>query len=104
MFEKACSEDEPTCKVTFYFPSQLSKTSVLAETVNLVGDFNGWSETETPMTKLEDGRFSVTLELERGREYQFRYLVNHSEWHNDWQADKYVPNPFMGDNSVIVVD
>jgi hypothetical protein len=29
-------------------------------------------------------------------------LVNGAEWHNDWQADKYVPNPFSGDNSVVI--
>ena len=54
------------------------------------------------MEKLKDGRFKTTLDLEKDREYQFRYLVNGSEWHNDWEADKYVPNPFSGDNSVVV--
>ena len=55
------------------------------------------------MKRQKDGSFSITLDLEPGREYQFRYLVNNSEWHNDWQADKYTPNPFSGDNSVVVV-
>jgi len=40
--------------------------------------------------------------LSAGREYQFRYLVDGQDWYNDWQADKYVPNNFGGDNSVVV--
>jgi 1,4-alpha-glucan branching enzyme len=85
-----------TVKVTFYLPDSIS-----AENVYLVGDFNGWDEQATPMEKLKDGRYKATLDLEKGREYQFRYLVNGSDWHNDWNADRYVPNPFSGDNSVI---
>ncbi|MEO1287586.1 MAG: isoamylase early set domain-containing protein, partial [Chloroflexota bacterium] len=84
------------CKVTFYTPEEIE-----AEEVNLVGDFNGWDEGATPMEKLKDGRFKVILPLDKDEEYQFRYLVNGAEWHNDWEADKYVPNPFLGDNSVV---
>ncbi len=96
MLKKQFLKSKPVCKVTFYAPDSLQ-----ADTVHLVGDFNNWSETDTPMKQLKDGRFSVTLDLETGREYQFRYLVNGTEWHNDWEADKYVPNPFIGDNSVV---
>jgi 1,4-alpha-glucan branching enzyme len=97
MLKKQHLKSRPVCKVTFYLPA-----AVKAETVHLVGDFNEWDEHSHPMTQLKDGRFSITLELDLGQEYQFRYLVNQSEWHNDWEADKYVPNPFSGDNSVII--
>ena len=40
--------------------------------------------------------------LPKGNEYQFRYLVNGRDWHNDWHADKYVPNKYGSDNSVVV--
>ncbi len=83
--------------MTFYTPAAIE-----AETIHLVGDFNDWDEQATPMEALRDGRFKVTLDLEAGHEYQFRYLVNATEWHNDWEADKYVPNPFIGDNSVVM--
>ncbi|MEZ4670286.1 MAG: isoamylase early set domain-containing protein [Anaerolineae bacterium] len=55
-----------------------------------------------PMKKQKDGSFSLSLDLEKGREYQYRYLVNGTEWHNDWNADKYTANPFSGDNSVVI--
>jgi 1,4-alpha-glucan branching enzyme len=97
MLKKQHLKTKPVCKVTFMLPSQ-----VQGETAFLVGDFNEWDEGATPMKRKKDGSFSVTLDLKPGEEYQFRYLVNNSEWHNDWQADKYVPNPFSGDNSVVV--
>lgn len=96
MLKKQYLKSRSVCKVTFYLPA-----AVKAETVHLVGDFNQWDEQATPMTPLKDGRFTVTLELEKGRDYQFRYLIDQNEWHNDWEADKYVPNPFSGDNSVV---
>ncbi|RMG80559.1 MAG: glycoside hydrolase [Chloroflexi bacterium] len=97
MLKKRFLKSKPLCKVTFYTPAAIE-----AETVYLVGDFNNWDETATPMEPLKDGRFKVELTLETGREWQFRYLVNGTEWHNDWEADKYVPNPFSGDNSVVI--
>ncbi len=97
MLKKQYLKSKPICKVTFYLPA-----AVKAETVHLVGDFNKWDEHSTPMKKLKDDRFTVMLELESGKEFQFRYLIDQSEWHNDWEADKYVPNPFSGDNSVVV--
>lgn len=97
MLKKQYLKSKPICKVTFYTPAAIE-----AETVYLVGDFNEWNEDETPMQPLKDGRFKVTLNLDNDNEFQFRYLVNGAEWHNDWEADKYVPNPFSGDNSVVV--
>ena len=97
MLKKQFLKSKPVCKVTFTLPEQ-----VKAETAHLVGDFNNWDEQATPMKKAKkDGYFSITLELDKDKEYQFRYLVNGTEWHNDWNADKYVPNPFSGDNSVV---
>ena len=98
MLKKLYFKTKDTCKVTF----RVSE-AVQADTVFLVGDFNGWNEQTTPMKRQKDGSFMIALELKKGKEYQFRYLVDGSEWHNDWQADRYAPNPFSGDNSVVVV-
>lgn len=96
MLKKQYLKTKPVCKVTFDLPAQ-----VQGETAYLVGDFNEWDENAMPMKRNKDGSFTITLNLDTGKEYQFRYLVNGSEWHNDWNADKYVPNPFSGDNSVV---
>lgn len=97
MLKKQYLKSKPEVKVTFSLPA-----AVQGETVFLVGDFNQWNESATPMKQQKDGSFSVTLNLAKGEEFQFRYLVNGTEWHNDWEADKYVPNPYSGDNSVVV--
>lgn len=72
-----------------------------AESVYLVGDFNYWDETATPMQRTKNGDWQVTLELAPEREYQFRYLVNGNRWQNEWHADRFVANPFSGDNSIV---
>lgn len=67
----------------------------------LVGEFNEWHETATPMTQHDDGSWSVALTLENNREYHYRYLADGHTWHNDWQADAYARNQFGSDNSVV---
>ncbi|MCY4069669.1 MAG: isoamylase early set domain-containing protein [Chloroflexi bacterium] len=98
MLKKKYLKSKDICKVTFYTAPELT-----AESVALVGEFNNWSESATPMTALKNGRFKATVDLPRNKRYQFRYLINECEWDNDWEADRYVPNPFSGDNSVVEV-
>ncbi len=83
-------------RVTFALPS-----AIWADTIYLVGDFNGWDERATPMRQTETG-WMVTLELDAGCSFQYRYLHNGREWHNDWNADGYEPNSFGGDNSIVI--
>lgn len=93
-------KNKPFCTVTF----SLSKAAAaFASDVHLVGDFNGWDKTANPMSKQKNGSFAASLSLERGKDYQFRYLLDRERWENDWQADKYLRNEFGGDNSVVVV-
>ncbi|BBO74577.1 hypothetical protein DSCW_19940 [Desulfosarcina widdelii] len=92
-------KSKPVCKVTFKIPKEIEGEATLA---HVVGDFNDWSTSATPMKRLKNGGFSVTVDLETGRPYQFRYLLGKDSWENDPDADGYVPTPF-GDslNSVI---
>ncbi len=94
-------ENKNVCRVTFRLP----KIAVLcAKTVYIVGDFNSWSIHANPMKMLKNGDFSISLKLEPGKEYQFRYLIDDARWENDWNADKYVKSPYGDcDNSVVVV-
>ncbi len=99
--KKQFLKSKPVCKVTF---NLLKEEAVSAETVNLVGDFNNWDTSATPMKKFKNGKFSVTLDLKTGREYQFRYLMDGERWENDQNADKYIPIPDLNaENSVVVV-
>ena len=71
-----------------------------AQRAEVVGDFNKWSLTATPMTRDGDG-FVAHVYLEPGRTYRFRYLLDGERWENDWSADDYVPNEFGGNDSLI---
>ncbi len=98
MIYKESLPDGKSVRVTFELPS-----AIWAERVTLVGDFNNWDTTRDEMRQSRsDGNWRITLELAAGREYQFRYLVNGRDWHNDWHADKYASNEFGTDNSVVV--
>ncbi|MFC3095589.1 glycoside hydrolase [Alteromonas sediminis] len=99
--KKSYLKSKPVCKVTFRLSSEEAKA---ANSVKLVGEFNDWDDTVSPMKKLKSGEFTQTVDLEVGKNYQFRYLLNESEWENDWHADAYVPNGMPGeDNSVVSV-
>ena len=43
----------------------------------------------------------MTVGLDAGRAYRFRYLLDGQRWENDWAADAYQPNDFGGDDSVV---
>jgi len=89
------------CKVSFKLPVQAADA---AKKVHLVGEFNNWTIGVTPMRKLKDGSFSVTLNLQPGQDYQFRYLIDGEVWENDWEADRYEFSPFGNcENSVVSV-
>ncbi len=91
----------PYCKVVFEIPPE---TANHAEHACLVGDFNGWDTAATPMTKRKDGSFRVTVDLEKGRPYAFRYLIAGVRWKNAENADWYAPTPYLdAKNSVIFV-
>lgn len=92
---------KPVCKVTFRLPGEAAG---FAGSANIVGEFNDWNIYATPMKKLKTGSFSVTIDLEPNREYQFRYLLDDEIWENDGEADKHVLHPYGdGENSVVVL-
>ncbi|MGA2305757.1 MAG: CHAD domain-containing protein [Acidimicrobiales bacterium] len=81
--------------VTFTLPA-----AVRATRVAICGEWNGWSAGRDVMDRVGDV-FSLTIELQPGRAYRFRYLLDGERWENDWDADAYVPNAFGTDDSVV---
>jgi 1,4-alpha-glucan branching enzyme len=98
--KKQYLKSKPVCKVTFVLAKDIITS---ATAVNLAGDFNNWDYESIPMKKQKNGEFSVSIDLEKGREYQFKYLINGKDWINESEADKLVPNEFQSKNSVVVV-
>lgn len=88
------------CKVTFRLPQAAAPD---AQNVTIAGDFNNWETSAAPMMRLKNGDFKITLSLDSGREFRFRYLIDGARWENDWAADRYARNEFGADDSVVVL-
>ena len=95
MIKKQPSPNQGRVRVTFELPSCL-----WADRIFVVGDFNDWSRTANPMHQGRDGAWQSTLELEIGRNYEFRYLID-GNWHTDYHADASRINAFGSENSVV---
>ena len=72
-----------------------------AEAAAVCGEWNGWSAEANVMNRTAEGGFSLTVDLEAGRAYRFRYLLDGQRWANDRDADAYLPNGFGEDDSVV---
>jgi len=73
-----------------------------AKTVCLVGSFNGWVKSATPMAILEGTLWSVVLPLSEG-EYPFMYVIDEGQWVTPPEADDFVTDGFGQTNGVVVV-
>jgi len=90
-------------------PLQASQRSVTlrymnaeAQSVAVVGSFNGWSPEANPMLKKE-GAWEIILSLAPGK-YSYRFLVDQRKQTLDPSASKEEPDGFGGKNSVLVVE
>jgi len=96
MLKKVYSADEKLCHVTFELPPGAG-----TQYAHLCGDFNDWNSATHPMRQNDSGGFSITISLETGHAYQFKYRIDNEVWENDWDVDGYEPNPFGSDNSIV---
>jgi 1,4-alpha-glucan branching enzyme len=87
---------DTSATVTFTLDPDVNATSA-----SICGDWNGWSSKADVMEPSPSGGFTLDLDLESGRSYRFRYLLDGHRWENDWAADAYVPNEFGGDDSMV---
>ena len=97
---KVFHKKNPVCKVTFKLNKEVATSAMQ---VNLVGDFNNWDKENLRMKKSKTGGFSIAVNLDIGKEYEFKYLIDKSIWLNEAEADKQVSNVFHGTNSVVTV-
>lgn len=99
MLKKTYSKTKPVCKVTFSLPLEAAQGG---KDVRILGDFNDWSWENGAKMKAGKKDFTKAIELEVGKTYEFRYLIDNHLWENDWAADDYVAAPHDGiSNSVV---
>ena len=94
MLTKKFFKTKDETEVTFEFNRSDVKSAVL------IGDFNDWQAIEMKFNK-KTKSFKTKIRLPKGGVFHFRYLLNDSEWENDYEADQYLPNDFGSENSVV---
>jgi len=99
--KKQYLKKDGVCKVTFSYNEKVNSI----ENIRIPGDFNNWDTNCEQMKKIKTGGFSQTINLDSGKAYQFKYLINDSDWVNDTEADQFVPNGLGSSepNSVIAL-
>lgn len=72
--------------------------------VNVAGDFNGWSTTATPMVEQKDGVWAVEAPLSDGVHF-YKFVVNGDQWVNDPHSDVELEQPdnYGGKNSAVLI-
>ena len=98
MIKKQFLKTKPVCKATFTLPVEAAPE---AKSVAVVGEFNDWNLDNAVPMKKSKGVFKAMVELETGKEYQFRYIADNENWINDSEADKYVSTPYGVENCVV---
>lgn len=74
-----------------------------AKKVYIVGDFNNWSPTADPMVDENgDGQWTLYYNLPPGV-YEYKFVVNGTEWTSDPSNPETVEDGFSGENSVVRV-
>lgn len=94
MLKKRFFKTKDEVEVTFVFAREdVESAAVVLETED-------WEPVPMKQRK-SDEAFVAKVRLPKDGAYQFRYLLNESEWENDYAADAYWPNEFGADNSVV---
>lgn len=76
-----------------------------AKKVFVLGDFNNWKTCDGFELEIQpDGSAKAYIPLEAGKIYRYRFLVNDTQWVNDYHAERYEPvQGYSVDNCVITV-
>ena len=98
--KKQYYKTKPYCKVTFRLTKKMAGN---ARKVAIAGDFNGWKSERTPMKVLKNGDFTTTMQLVKGHEYQYRFVLDDQTWITDESADKQVYCEFASAHNAVVI-
>jgi len=75
-----------------------------AASVHVAGEFNGWSTSETSMSDDDgDGIWTVVVDIEPGS-YEYKFVIDDgAAWETDAGNPASAPDPYGGQNSLLVV-
>ena len=98
-----CGPCQPTT-VELTLQVDMSQQTVSPQGVHVVGSFNNWSTTETPMTLIGNNVYSATLTVNASTTYQYKFING-----DTWAGEETVPeacgvsNGMGGYNREVVV-
>ena len=90
--QKSTKGEGRKVRVTFTMPAMDG-----CDCLYLVGRFSERNESVYLMQRADDGTWSLTLELERERKFQYRFRTCDGTWLSDPAA----PDPFGSESSII---
>lgn len=73
-----------------------------ASKVFLAGSFNNWDSGALEMEKIGGGIWRVSLKLSPG-DYQYKFVINGTDWKEDPEAPDYVPDGYGGKNGAFTL-
>ncbi|MBZ0268288.1 alpha-glucosidase C-terminal domain-containing protein, partial [bacterium] len=86
-------------EVTFSYKPLISGI----DSCHLVGSFDDWNQQAHPMNDEDgDGAWTITMTLNPGV-YEYKFLVDGSNWLEDPEAEETLEDPYGGKNSVLRV-
>jgi 1,4-alpha-glucan branching enzyme len=83
-------------------PVQFTLNMPKAKSVTVAGSFNAWDTKKTPLRKESNSGWKTTVWLPPGR-YEYRFVIDGTQWLTDPNAKEAVDNGMGSSNSVLVV-
>lgn len=82
-------------------PAIFSLYAPEAARVSLAGDFNAWSPDDCPLEKSSEGTWERAVVLPAGR-HEYKFVVD-GQWQDDPRCAERAPNPYGGENCVVIL-
>jgi 1,4-alpha-glucan branching enzyme len=97
--DKSTASESGNARVTFSMPG-----SACNDCLYLVGWFDEWDQSVYRMQREADGTWSLTLELEAGCEYHYRFRTADGRWLDDPSVRATSPQPGLNRSFVVSRD
>jgi serine protease AprX len=75
-----------------------------AHSVSVAGDFNGWSQTATPLKRNDSGLWFTQIPTPRTGRFEYKFVINSQRWIDDPSNGMKAPDNYGGLNSVLVIE
>lgn len=97
MIKKVNKRNSDRVKVTFILPNDHS----CGDDVSVVGDFNDWQPGEHQFVRRSNQTYSTSVMLPQSERFAFRYYSEDNGWHNEEEADDFLPSGLGSTNCVV---